>query len=294
MKIKQTVALLALAGFTALAPAQQPAPQQDGIPVTKLSRLRVFADESTVNEQSRLQYAQLLGQAKEKNALVPENHPQVQRLRAIAQRIIPYTARWNPAAANWKWEVNLLNSDQVNAFCMPGGRIAFFSGILTKLNLTDDEVAMVMGHEISHALREHARKRMAETAGLSVAGKLIGAVGSAWLGIDPRITDTVAGYGAQLVSLKFSRGEETEADIVGMDLAARAGFDPRAGITLWQKMGAAGSRQPLEFISTHPSGDSRINDMNKSLPLVMPVYARTKGTTVDKLPAYKTTPLPKA
>jgi Zn-dependent protease with chaperone function len=294
MKIKQTVALLALAGFTSLVPAQQPAPQQDGIPVTKLSRLRVLADESAVNEQSKLQYTQLLKEAQQKQALVPASDPRVQRLRAIAQRIVPYAARWNPAAANWQWEVNLLNSEQVNAFCMPGGRIAFFTGILNKLNLTDDEVAMVMGHEISHALREHARKRMVESTATSAAGKLLGALGSAWLGIDPRITDTVTGVGAQLLTMRFSRGEETEADIVGLDLAARAGFDPRAGLALWQKMGAAGSGQPLEFLSTHPSGESRINEMRKNLPLVMPVYARTRGTTVDALPPYKTLPLPKA
>jgi predicted Zn-dependent protease len=296
MKIRQTVALLALVGFTGLVPAQQPAQQgaqqQDGIPVTKLSRLRVLADEQTVNEQSRLQYTQLLKEAQTKNALVPANDPRVQRLRAIAQRITPYAARWNPAAADWKWEVNLLNSDQVNAFCMPGGRIAFYSGILTKLNLTDDEVAMVMGHEISHALREHARKRMVETSATSAVGKLLGAGVSAYFGIDPRVTDTVAGIGAQMISLKFSRGEETEADIVGLDLASRAGFDPRAGVALWQKMGAANAQQPLEILSTHPGGESRINEMNKNMPLVLPVYARTKGTTVDKLAPYKSLPLP--
>jgi Zn-dependent protease with chaperone function len=296
MKIRQTVALLALVGFTGLVPAQQPAQQgaqqQDGIPVTKLSRLRVLADEDTVNEQSRLQYTQLLKEAQTKNALVPANDSRVQRLRAIAQRITPFAARWNPAAANWKWEVNLLNSDQVNAFCMPGGRIAFYSGILTKLNLTDDEVAMVMGHEISHALREHARKRMVETSATSAVGKLLGAGVSAYFGIDPRVTDTVAGIGAQMISLKFSRGEETEADIVGLDLASRAGFDPRAGVALWQKMGAANSQQPLEILSTHPGGESRINEMNRNMPLVLPVYARTKGITVDKLPPYKSLPLP--
>ena len=292
MKIGQTITLLALVGFTGVVPAQQPAPQQDGIPVTKLSRLRVLADEDTVNQQSKLQYTQLLKEAQQKNALVPANDPRVQRLRAIAQRITPFAARWNPAAADWKWEVNLLASDQVNAFCMPGGRIAFFSGILTKLNLTDDEVAMVMGHEISHALREHARKRMVETTATSAVGKLLGAGVSAYFGIDPRLTDTVAGLGAQMISLKFSRGEETEADIVGLDLASRAGFDPRAGVALWQKMGAANAQQPLELLSTHPGGESRINEMNKSMPLVLPVYARTKGTTVDRLPPYKSLPLP--
>ncbi|MBB3224500.1 M48 family metallopeptidase [Pseudoduganella umbonata] len=301
--LKHSLAFIALAasmhtaGAHQSAPAHQAtqaAPASDGIPVTRLSRLRVFSDEQTVNQQSKLQYDALLKEADQKNALVDDNHPQVQRLRAIAKRIIPHVARWNPEAAEWNWEVNLLNSDQVNAFCMPGGRIAFFTGILTKLNMTDDEVAMVMGHEIAHALREHARKRQGESQVAAIAGKLGGIAASALFGIDPNLTDFGGRMAAQAAVLKFSRGEETEADLVGIDLAARAGFDPRAGIALWRKMGAVNARAPIEFLSTHPSGETRIAEMNKSMPLVLPVYARTRGTTVAKLPAYRTTPLPKA
>jgi len=296
-KTRHGIALLVLATSMGLASAQQPAQRSqetaDGIPVTRLSRLRFFSDEASVNQQSKLQYDQLLQEANQKNALFPENHPQVQRLRAIARRIIPHVGRWNPEASDWKWEVNLLNSDQVNAFCMPGGRIAFYSGILTKLNMTDDEVAMVMGHEIAHALREHARKRQGESQVAAIAGKLGGVAASALFGIDPRVTDFGGRIAAQAAVLKFSRGEETEADLVGIDLAARAGYDPRAGIALWQKMGAVNSRAPIEFMSTHPSGETRISEMNRSMPLVLPVYARTRNTTVAALPAYRTTPLPK-
>jgi predicted Zn-dependent protease len=295
-KFKFTLIALALAASTASS-AQAPAPMNpkaDGIPVTKLSRLRVFADEQEMDQQSKLQYSQLLNEAKQKEALVPESDPQVKRLRAIAARIVPNAQRWNPSAANWQWEVNLLNSDQVNAFCMPGGRIAFFTGILTKLNLTDDEVAMVMGHEIAHALREHARKRAVQSTAVSLASKLGGAVLSSYLGIDPRITDAGANVAGQLTVMKFSRGDETESDLVGIDLAARAGYDPRAGIALWQKMGAVNAQQPMEFLSTHPSGNSRIQDMQKQMPLVLPVYARVRGLDVNKLPPYQTSPLPKS
>ena len=294
-KFKLTLIALALAAGT--VSAQPPAPMNpkaDGIPVTKLSRLRVFADEQEMDQQSKLQYSQLLNEAKQKEALVPESDPQVKRLRAIAARIVPNAQRWNPSAANWQWEVNLLNSDQVNAFCMPGGRIAFFTGILTKLNLTDDEVAMVMGHEIAHALREHARKRAVQSTAVSLASKLGGAVLSSYLGIDPRITDAGANVAGQLTVMKFSRGDETESDLVGIDLAARAGFDPRAGIALWQKMSAVNAQQPMEFLSTHPSGNSRIQDMQKQMPLVLPVYARQRGLDVNKLPPYQTSPLPKS
>lgn len=296
-KINCAVLALTLAAGSAVAQPQQQAmamnPNADGIPVTKLSRLRVFSDEQQVNEQSRLQYGQLLSEAQKKNALVPNSDPQVKRLRAIAARITPHAARWNPAALNWKWEVNLLNSDQVNAFCMPGGRIAFFSGILTKLNLSDDEVAMIMGHEIAHALREHARKRMAQAQGTALFAKVLGAGAAHYLGIDPRIADAVAGAGGQVAVLRFSRGDETEADQVGIDLAARAGFDPRAGISLWKKMGAVNTQQPMEWLSTHPSGDSRINEMQGNMPLVLPVYARVTGRDVNKLPEYQSSPLPK-
>ena len=294
-KFKLTLIALALAASTASAQQQAPMnPKADGIPVTKLSRLRVFADEQEMDQQSKLQYSQLLNEARQKEALVPESDPQVKRLRAIASRIVPYAQRWNPSAANWQWEVNLLNSDQVNAFCMPGGRIAFFTGILTKLNLTDDEVAMVMGHEIAHALREHARKRAVQSTAVSLASKLGGAVLSSYLGIDPRITDAGANVAGQLTVMKFSRGDETESDLVGIDLAARAGFDPRAGIALWQKMSAVNAQQPMEFLSTHPSGNSRIQDMQKQMPLVLPVYARVRGLDVNRLPPYETLPLPQS
>ncbi|WP_374583500.1 M48 family metallopeptidase [Pseudoduganella sp.] len=298
MKFKHTILAMSLA-LAAGAPAAQPQqapmnPNADGIPVTKLSRLRAFSDEQSVNEQSRLQYGQLLSEAQKKNALVPDTHPQVKRLRAIAARITPHAARWNPGSANWKWEVNLLNSDQVNAFCMPGGRIAFYTGILSKLNLNDDEVAMIMGHEIAHALREHARKRMGQSQVTSIFARLGGAVVSHYTGWDPQLVGAGANAVGQGVLLKFSRGDEAESDMVGIDLAARAGYDPRAGISLWQKMSAINSAQPLEFLSTHPSGETRIEDMQKNMHLVLPVYARVRGLDVNKLPPYQSTPLPKS
>ena len=291
---RAAIAVLAATLAGGAVHAQQPQPQNDGIPVTKLSRLRgLSGDAAQFDQQSKLQYTQLLGEAKEKGALVPDSDPRVQRLRAIAQRLIPHATRWNADAANWKWEVNLLDSPQVNAFCMPGGRIAFYSGILEKLNLTDDEVAMVMGHEIAHALREHARAQAGKTAVTSIGSRLLGAGLSAYFGVDPKLGEVGSDLLTQGVSLKYSRDDEGEADLVGMDLAARAGFDPRAGAVLWQKMGAENKNAPPVFLSTHPSGKNRISEMNKALPQVMPVYARTQNKTVASLPAYRTTPAPR-
>jgi predicted Zn-dependent protease len=289
-KLKLTGAMLALLLCTAALA------QNDGIPVSKLSRMRGLAgaDAAQFDQQSKLQYNQMLNEAHKKDAVATERNPQLIRLRAIAKRIIPFTTRWNPDAAKWDWQVNLLNSDTVNAFCMPGGRIAFYNGILTKLNLTDDEVAMVMGHEIAHALREHAREQAGKNNVTSLLGRVAGAAGAAYFGLDPRLGDAVGSGAAKVASLSFSRTDETEADLVGMDLAARAGFDPRAGIALWQKMSAINKNQPISFLSTHPAGKDRIKEMNANMHLVLPVYARAKGLDPNKLPAYHSIALPRS
>ena len=312
-QLRKLAAAVSLAAMSAGALAQQPLPAprepvyvggqqpvrqqadekgkvvQDGIEVRPMSRLRVLTSEAQVEQQSRQQYLSMMQQAQQKGALVPANHPETIRLRNIARRIIPHATRWNPAAAKWDWQVNLVNSSQVNAFCMPGGRVGFFTGILTKLRLTDDEVAAIMGHEIAHALREHGREQMGKSMATSVGARLGGAVLASLLGIDPGITDTVAQYGAQFASLKFSRDDEREADLIGLDLAARAGFDPRAGVSLWQKMAAQSRGAPPAWLSTHPGGSDRIAQMNAHMDVLLPLYARAKGVSTRNLPPYRTT-----
>jgi predicted Zn-dependent protease len=209
----------------------------------------------------------MLREAAQQRALAPAEHPQVVRLRSIAQRIIPFSPPWNARAKQWRWEVNLIGSKQLNAFCMPGGKIAFYSGILVKLQLDDDEVATIMGHEVAHALREHARERMGKSAATRLGAGLL----SSLLGLG-NVGDMALSMGGQLLSLQFSRADESEADVVGMDLAARAGYDPRAGVRLWQKMMQASQGAPPEFLSTHPSGASRIADIEGKLPKVMPLF----------------------
>jgi predicted Zn-dependent protease len=229
-----------------------------------------------VEQSARKQYGDMMKDAASKNALGSDTHPEVMRLRRIAKDIIPHSFEWNPRAREWRWEVNLVGSNQINAFCMPGGKIAFYSGILSQLKLTDDEVAMVMGHEIAHALREHARERMGKSAATSGVAAIGSTVASVFFGVSPQITDLVANQGARLINLKFSRDDETEADLVGMEIAARAGYDPRAGVTLWQKMSAANKGAPPQWLSTHPSGNSRIEEIQANLPKVLPLYERAK------------------
>ena len=259
---------LGLAGLAALGAAPAWA-QREGVDVGKNSGFAKLVPAEQVEQAAAQQYLQMQRQAAAQQALAPDNHPQLQRLRYIAQRIIPYTKPWNRRAAQWKWEVILIGSVQINAFCMPGGKIAFYWGILQKLQLTDDEVAMIMGHEMAHALREHARERMGKT--FATRGAL--EIGSALLGLGD-LGRMAAGMGGQLLPLTFSRSDESEADLVGMELAARAGYSPAAGVTLWQKMGAVNKGAPPEFLSTHPSGPTRIKDIEANLPKVEGLYER--------------------
>nr|WP_315491898.1 M48 family metallopeptidase [uncultured Rhodoferax sp.] len=261
----------------ALAAAAPPAMARDGVEVGGNSAFTKLVPAEEVERSASQQYLQLLKQADEKRALAPKDNAQLVRLRAIAQKIIPFALDWNPRARNWQWEVNLIGSSQINAFCMPGGKIVFYTGILEKLQLTDDEVAMVMGHEIAHALREHARERMGKSAATHGIARLAGALASSYFGIDPRITDGIASGGANLLTLEFSRDDESEADLVGMELAARAGFNPRAGVTLWQKMGAANKNAPPQWLSTHPAGTRRIADIEANLPKVLPLFERARA-----------------
>jgi predicted Zn-dependent protease len=262
-----------------------PAQARDGVEVGNNSAFAKLVPAEQLERAASQQYAQMLEQAASKNALGPKDHPQVLRLRAIAQRIIPFAMEWNPRAKVWRWEVNLIGSSQINAFCMPGGKIVFYAGILKTLALTDDEVAMVMGHEIAHALREHARERMGKNAATGIGANLLSQV----LGLG-QIGQTVTQYGAQLLTLEFSRADESEADLVGMELAARAGYDPRAGVTLWQKMGAASKGAPPQWLSTHPSGKTRIAEIEANLPKVMPLYAKAAKPAQATLRPSRTSP----
>ena len=277
-------ALLACALLSGPAQAADPAPQ--GIQVEKMSPLRKLVPEEELLQAAQQQYLGLKQEAVKKGALLPERHPQVQRLRAIAAKLIPHAQRWNPNASRWQWEINVIQASEVNAFCMPGGKIAFYTGILDRLKLTDDEVAVVMGHEIAHALREHGRERVAKSTLTTAGSRLLGFGLSVLLGVDPSITDAAANVGANLAILKFSRQDETEADLVGLDLVARAGYDPRAGVALWQKMGMVNKEGGFQWLSTHPAGDARIAEMQRNLPKVMPLYAQARGVSVGKLAPY--------
>lgn len=241
------------------------------VDVGSASGLRNLVPAETLENSARQQYAQVLSQARAQGALAPDGHPQLKRLHTIAKRLIPHTQVWNKRARNWKWQVNLIDSKQINAWCMPGGKIAFYTGILDQLELDDDETAMIMGHEMAHALREHARARLAKTQatgfGLSIAAQLLG-LGS--------LGDAAANLGTQLLTLKYSRDDETESDLVGLEIAARGAYRPEASVSLWQKMQAASGNGSPSFLSTHPSGGNRIQDLQANLPKVQHLYEQAR------------------
>ena len=257
----------ALIGAGALAALGVAGPAAAEDAECKRSKATRFVSADQVEQAAGQNYRQMLQQAASQRALGPANNEQVQRLNYIAKRIIPFTEGCNPRSPQWRWEVNLIGSQELNAFCMPGGKIAFYYGILAKLKLDDDEVAMIMGHEVAHALLEHARERMAKTMATNGVIQL----GSALLGLG-NTGNALANLGGNLLTLRFSREDESEADALGLVLAAKAGYKPAAGVTLWKKMMAASKGAPPQFLSTHPSGETRIQDIESRLQRLNPVY----------------------
>jgi predicted Zn-dependent protease len=222
-----------------------------------------------IDQQSALAYNQMRQEASQKRVL--NTDPAVlARVQGIANKLIPHVTVYRPDAVGWKWEVNVFKSDEVNAFCMAGGKMAVYTGLIDKLKITDDELAAVMGHEIAHALREHVREQQSRQQVLGGVG-IAAVIGGALMGVnvDPNLTQT----GLQVAfGLPHSREAEVEADDIGLELAARAGYNPKAAMTLWQKMGALAGGRPPAFLSTHPSPESRAADLARVGQIVQPLY----------------------
>jgi predicted Zn-dependent protease len=257
-------ALIVLAALLATACQTVHTTQPGAVGVQRKQHMLV--SEAEVEKGAQEAYRQELEKARQQGGL-NANQQTYKRVQAISQKLIPHTSVFRPDATQWNWEVNVQTSDDVNAYCMPGGKIMVYTGLVDKLNATDAELAAVIGHEIAHALREHSRERMSRAYAeqLALAGIAIAT------GAGQTTMQLASQVAAVTFTLPHSREQEAEADRIGLELMARAGYDPNASITLWQKMSKLGGSPP-EFLSTHPSGESRIRDLQASIPSVLPLY----------------------
>lgn len=239
--------------------------------VVGINRTQYMFDPITAKEM-KLSYAQsysaALSKAKQQGIDATDT-PQGKRVQAIALRIVKQARYFRPDAQVWDWNIALIRNPELNANCGPGGKIIVFTGLIDTLKATDDELASVISHEVSHALREHSREQASSKAAFEIAGTLgASALGAGSLGKTAISKLLDAGVG-----LPFSRRDETEADLMGLELAARAGFDPRASVTLWKKMEALSKASMLPgFLRTHPTNQDRIVAIQQMLPKVMPLY----------------------
>ena len=236
------------------------------------NQLLVVSDQQ-VQQLSNQAFQQEIAAARAKG-LLDTNPAQLARLKKISQRLIAQTGAYRNDARQWAWEVHVIKSNELNAHVLPGGKIVFYSGIIDRLSLTDAEIAAIMGHEMAHALREHTRERLsrevATQTGIGIAASV--------LGLSQGQTQLAGLAGDLGISRPHSRTQETEADLMGLELMARAGYDPNAAVSLWRKMQSAGGRgEPPQFLSTHPVSSTRIATIQSLLPRVMPLYQQSRS-----------------
>ncbi|WP_415774567.1 M48 family metallopeptidase [Paraburkholderia sp. J11-2] len=236
--------------------------------------------------QATAEFNEIVRGAAHSNRLYAESDPHVQRVRAFVDRLAPYALKWSDRVKNWKWEVAVIRSNDIRMYALPGGKIVVYGGLLDRVKLNDNEFGMLLGHEIAHAVREHVRERLGEQQAAQIeSGSVPQLFGLADLGVFP------LGIGSQLVEMHYGRADETEADVIGSDIASRAGFDPRAALTLWDKLAAATrADRDQGFIYVHPYTPARRADIAKRLADMMPLYAKAIGKPLAELPDYQGIP----
>ena len=218
-----------------------------------VQQMRAFAEEGKISQDRQL----------------------VERVNTITGRLVAQAIKKQPRTADWEWSVEVIDDpDTVNAWAMAGGRMAIYSGLIEQTNATDDEIAQVMGHEIAHALADHTAERMSVVMATQLGVLAVG-VGTR----DERAMTGAAAAALLAINLPNSRTAELEADRIGIELAAKAGYHPDAAVTLWQKMEQAGSKGPPQFLSTHPSPGNRQERLARLGPEMMPYYEAAKATT---------------
>lgn len=241
---------------------------QGGIVGENRSQL-MLVSEASMNENSKVAYTQFINQAKQANAL-NKNKAQTQRVQKITKRLIKQVGVFREDAAKWDWQVNVITSKEVNAWCMPGGKIAVYTGIIDTLKLNDAEIAAIVGHEMAHALREHSREQASHNLISQIGIEALSIFG---LGNFAGVANAATNLG---VHLPYSRTNEYEADRIGTELMARAGYNPNNAVHLWEKMIKLNGNGGLEIMSTHPNSENRIKNLKSIVKDLMPVYEKTK------------------
>lgn len=233
---------------------------------------------ATLNEEAAKNYMQVVNVAKSQNT-IDSTSPTAKRVRAVFNRMVPYANQSNKTGIPFNWQLNVIRSNELNAWAMPGGKMVVYTGIVNQLKLTDDEIAAIMGHEMTHSLEEHQKKaagqKILTNAALTVGGSLIKQSGA-------KISDNSLNMAKDILStygigLPFSRQQESAADVGGLRLMAEAGYDPNAAITLWNKMNDVQDNNGLlnKITSDHPTNNDRINTIKKLLPQMMPIYEQS-------------------
>ncbi|WP_415767800.1 M48 family metallopeptidase [Paraburkholderia sp. J69-1] len=254
--------------------------------VVRFGNIGVFRNlipSPALEAQAAAEYNEIVRGAAHSKLLYPESDPHVQRVRQFVDRLAPYSLKWSDRVKNWKWEVAVIRSPDFRMYCLPGGKIVVYGGLLDRVKLNDNELGMLLGHEIAHAVREHVRERLGEQQAAQIESGVVPQLfGLADLGVFP------LGIGSRLVEMHYGRADETEADVIGSDIAARAGFDPRAALTLWDKLAVATkSDRDQGFIYVHPYTPARRADIAKRLADMMPLYAKAVGKPLNELPDYQ-------
>ena len=224
-----------------------------------------------MDQSSRAAYSKMVNEAKKKN-IFNKDHKTTKRIKKILNDLVPHTAVFRNDALNWGWEVNLAESKELNAWCMPGGKMMFYSGLIEKLDLNDAQIAAIMGHEMGHALREHSREKVSR----NLAAQLTLSIATSALGLQVDISSIANEIIDVTFNLPNSREAEREADRIGVELAARAGYDPKEAVKIWQKMSNLSHAGKPEILSTHPVYENRISDLQKYSDLVEPLYINAK------------------
>lgn len=267
MNIKKTVVITALLALTSAGCETVSTTNAGAVGVDRKQQMMVPSE--TIEQGAAEAYEAELKAARDKGVLNTDK-AQLARVTAIARRLVAATPVFRADATKWNWQFNVQKTKDLNAYCMPGGRIMVYSGLIESLDLSDAELATVLAHEVGHALREHTRERVSR----AYAQQLVLSGAAAVTGVSEGAANIANMVAEVTFQLPFSRDQESEADQIGLELMARAGYDPRAAVTLWNKMAAAQASGQPKFLSTHPAPKDRIKDIEKNLPRVLPLYAR--------------------